>query len=283
MRIEYPGAVYHITSRGNNKSRIFYADDDRTRFLDVLANVIKKYNWICHSYCLMSNHYHLLIETQEANLSQGMRQLNSVYTMRVNKKHNKVGHLFQGRFKGVIVDRKKYLLELCRYIVLNPIRAKMVARPEDYYWSSHRATINDNQRPKFLTTEWVLSQFGKRYDTARKKYIDFVYAGINCANPWNDLRGQIILGKDEFLKTLEELIGEQIDIPEIPMAQRKVLQELYIAPVSLSKDLKNRNDLIFEMHYKKGMAIGKIARVFSLHPSTVSKVISRCQNSQFKT
>jgi len=182
MWIEYPGAVYHLTARGNAKGNIFYEDGDKKYFLTTLADVVKRYNWICHSYCLMSNHYHLLIETQEANLACGMRQLNGIYTMLFNKAHTRVGHLFQGRYKSIIIERENYLLELCRYIVLNPVRAKMVTRPENYFWSSYRAIIALQQCPSFLTTDWILSQFGKQHAIARKKYIEFVYAGIGGAN-----------------------------------------------------------------------------------------------------
>ena len=120
LRIEYPGALYHVTSRGNAREDIFFDEKDRQRFLATLAHVIRDYHWICYAYCQMTNHYHLLIETPEANLSRGMRQLNGVYTQALNRRHGRVGHIFQGRFKALLVEKDGYLLELCRYIVLNP-------------------------------------------------------------------------------------------------------------------------------------------------------------------
>ena len=153
LRIEYPGALYHVTSRGNARKRIFKDDGDRELFLRVLAFVVERCHWICHAYCLMDNHYHFLIETPEANLSQGMRQVNGVYTQAYNRGHGKVGHLFQGRFKAILVDKESYLLELCRYVVLNPVRAKLVDRSEDWPWSSYRATAGIEKAPAFLIRE----------------------------------------------------------------------------------------------------------------------------------
>src|SRR4030042_5793823 len=123
LRIEFPGAVYHVTSRGNARQTIFIDDEDRGGFLDLLSIVVERFNWICHAYCLMGNHYHLLIETPDGNLSKGMRELNGIYTQHFNRRHGRVGHVFQGRFKAILVEKDSYLLELCRYIVLNPVRA----------------------------------------------------------------------------------------------------------------------------------------------------------------
>jgi len=125
LRLEFPGALYHVTARGNARQAIVLDDRDRALFLVCLGEVVLRFGWICHAYCLMDNHYHLLIETPEGNVSRGMRQLNGVFTQRMNRCHNRVGHLFQGRFKAIVVERESYLLELCRYIVLNPIRAGM--------------------------------------------------------------------------------------------------------------------------------------------------------------
>ena len=131
LRLEFAGALYHVTSRGDRLEDIYNSDEDREAFLEVLAEVCARYNWKCHAYCLMSNHYHLLVETPDANLSKGMRHLNGVYTQRFNREHKEAGHLFQGRYKAILVDKKNYLLELARYIVLNPVRAEMVRVAED--------------------------------------------------------------------------------------------------------------------------------------------------------
>ncbi len=140
LRIEFPGAVYHITSRGNARLPIFDNFNCKKQFLTILEQVVDRYHWLCHAYCLMNNHYHLLIETIDPNLSAGMRQLNGVYTQSHNRKYKKVGHLFQGRYKSILVEKETYLLELCRYIVLNPVRANIVSCPGQYTWSSYKST-----------------------------------------------------------------------------------------------------------------------------------------------
>ncbi|MCL5260587.1 MAG: transposase [Gammaproteobacteria bacterium] len=277
LRIEFPGAIYHITSRGNASGLIFIEDNDRKLFLDIMADVIKRYNWICHSYCLMSNHYHLLIETVEANLSSGMRQLNGVYTMWFNKIHNRVGHIFQGRYKSIIIDRENYLLTVCRYVVLNPVRAKMVDRPENYIWSSYCAIAGLKKSPDFLTIGWILKHFEDQPASARVKYSEFVYAGMNGVSPWDSLRGQIILGKEKFCQTIEKMIGEKVNIPEISRAQRHFIIPPTAEQLTIAKkisSLQKRNEIIHGLHYKNGMAINKIAKLYSLHTSTISRIIN---------
>ena len=141
IRIEYPGAVYHVTSRGNAGNKIFSDDQDREIFLPILAAVVKRYNWLCHAYCLMDTHYHLMIETPDANLSIGMRQLNGIYTQKYNRRHETPGHIFQGRYKAILVQKENYLLELCRYVVLNPVRAGVVQKPESEDVGSNATAI----------------------------------------------------------------------------------------------------------------------------------------------
>tara|TARA_Y200000002_G_C22480933_1_gene578715 strand:+ start:109 stop:639 length:531 start_codon:yes stop_codon:yes gene_type:complete len=166
LRIQYPGAVYHVTSRGDRRENIYESDADRQAFLSTLWDVCERFNWICHAWCLMSNHYHLVIETPEANLSKGMRQLNGVYTQRFNRQHSKVGHLFQGRFKGILVQKDSYLVELLRYVVLNPVRAKMVVDVSDWPWSSYHVMVGKSTSPRCMNRAWLLSNFGKRSETA---------------------------------------------------------------------------------------------------------------------
>ena len=122
LRLQFPGAVYHLTSRGNARQKVFFTDADRELFLKTLTRVVRRYDWVCHAYCLMANQFHLLVETPKANLSIGMRQLNGIYAQSFNRRHNRTGHLFQGRFKAILVERESHLLELCRYVVLNPAR-----------------------------------------------------------------------------------------------------------------------------------------------------------------
>ena len=220
LRIEFPGAVYHITSRGNERKAIFRDDQDRKIFLDTLADVALRYNWFCHAYCLMDNHYHLLIDTPDGNLSIGMRQLNGLYTQRFNKRHGRVGHLFQGRFKAVLVQKDTHLLEACRYVVLNPVRAGRVQRPEEWIWSSYGATTGGTKLHRCLVTEWVLSQFGLERKMAEAGYRRFVRDGIGAGSIWESMRAQGVLGESDFIESLSEYVKGRKQIPEIAKSQR---------------------------------------------------------------
>src|SRR3970040_1017299 len=203
LRLEFAGALYHLTSRGDHRDKIFLDDEDRRTFLDLLGKEILQQHWICYAYCLMDNHYHLLIETPEPNLVRGMRRLNGVYTQAFNRRHGRVGHVFQGRYKGILVDKDSYALELCRYIVLNPVRAGMVRHPQDWRWSSYQATAGPSAAPDWLDVDWLLRQFAHETRRARYAYRRFVSAGIGRASPWVQLRGQIWLGGEEVLAQIE--------------------------------------------------------------------------------
>ena len=161
LRIEYPGALYHVTSRGDRQEAIFDDDQDRRAFLNILGDVVCRFRWRCQAYCLMGNHYHLMIETPEGNLTKGMRPLNGVFTQWSNRRHKRSGHLFQGRYKAILVDRDSHFLELARYIVLNPVRAAMVKHPRLWSWSSYGATVGKSPAPAWLSTDDLLAEFGK--------------------------------------------------------------------------------------------------------------------------
>jgi putative transposase len=278
LRIEYPGAVYHVTTRGNARADIFENDTDRNLFCTVLGQVVKRFNWLCHAYCLMSNHYHLLIETPDGNLSAGMRQLNGIYTQAFNRKHCKDGHLFKGRFKGVLVEKESHLLELCRYVVLNPVRACMVKAPGEYEWSSYLPTLGKRQKLDLLTTEWVLSNFSSSLRKARSEYQQFVKDGIEGKeSPWEKLSGQVVLGSETFLNKLKDILGEKEGIAEIPRIQRFVgrpsLSELFPFNDIQNKEVRNR--LIHEAHIKHGYTLKEISKVLNIHYTTISKVLNR--------
>jgi REP element-mobilizing transposase RayT len=202
LRLEFAGALYHVTTRGNEQRPIFlsHADDDRLAFLTILGRTCERFSWLCPAYCLMTNHYHLVIETPEANLSQGMRQLNGVYSQHINRTHGRVGHLFQGRFKAILVDKDSYLLELSRYVVLNPVRAGLVSRPGEWPWSSYRATAGEAAAPPFLASDWLLGAFAANRPQAVARYRQFVADGVNARSPWFDLKNQIYLGSERFVE-----------------------------------------------------------------------------------
>jgi putative transposase len=209
LRLEYSGALYHITSRGNGRAKIFRSDKDRDGFLTIVDAVIQKYRWLLHAYCLMDNHYHLVVETPEGNLSRGMRQLNGLYTQKFNWRHHGTGHVFQGRYKAILVDKESYLLELCRYIALNPVRAKIREKPEDWPWSSYRPTAGLSSPPSFLITDWILGQFGKRKKQAQSWYRTFVLEGISRESPWAEVKWQIFLGDTRFMDTFRTLLKDK--------------------------------------------------------------------------
>lgn len=274
LRIEYPGAVYHVTSRGNAKQNIYNNDEDREKFLLILTLVVERFHWICHSYCLMDNHYHLLIETPHSNLSAGMRQLNGIYTQTFNHRHRRVGHLFQGRFKAIIVEKQTHLLELCRYIVLNPVHAGMVQHPEDHPWSSYRATIGQTKVSDFLTVEWLLENFSPQTSRAQRLYREFVNKK-ETPSPWDKLTGQIYLGSDTFIQQVKNQTTTNISSKETPLAHRQAgrpeLADLLRQSTVQTKE--QRNKLIHKAHVEYGYKLNEIAEALGIHYTTVSKII----------
>jgi len=197
-RLQFPGALYHVSSRGNKGASIFPDERDRDLFLHELAETVRRYRWLCHSYCLMGNHYHLLVETTEPNLAAGAQRLNGAYAQELNRTYGQRGHVFQGRYHAVLVEKESHLLEVARYIVLNPVRARLCGEARDWKWSSYRATAGLAARPGFLAFDWILSQFGGDPRAAETRYRSFVADGAG-SNPWRHSRGTC-LGSEAFLQ-----------------------------------------------------------------------------------
>ena len=200
LRIEYPGAYYHITSRGNERKAIFRDDQDRVKFLELLGRAVEEFYIRLHGYVLMSNHYHILLETPKGNLNRALRYINGVYTQSFNRRHRRVGHLFQGRYKAILVDKDSYLLELSRYVHLNPWRVKKSQDPFAYRWSSLAAYLGRVTVPTWLTTIEVLSYFGSK--GKRGGYKEFVSHGMKSGfkTPWQEVRGQVVIGSADFVE-----------------------------------------------------------------------------------
>lgn len=274
LRIEFEGAVYHITSRGNAGQQIFLDDRDRQRFLDLLDSAVERYQWLCHAYCMMNNHYHLLIETPKANISRGMRHLNGVYTQYFNYRHSRYGHLLQGRFKAILVQKDTHLLELCRYIVLNPVRAGLVKNPVQWRWSNYAATTGWIKAPHFLTTDWTLSQFSGSKNEAQARYGKFVCAGA-VESPWTEVKGRILLGTDEFVEKLKDFLTKKESAREIPKVERYVnrpsLQDLF------NRKGQERDCAVYEAYARHGYSMSEIARHLGVHYTTVSRAIRRVE------
>jgi len=274
LRLELPGGVYHVTSRGDGREDIYLSDADRAIWLGVFAEVCERFNWVCHAWCLMSNHYHILVETPEANLAQGMRQLNGVYTQRFNRSHDRVGHVFQGRYKAIMVERDSYLLELARYVVLNPLRAKMVKRLENWPWSSFLATCGQAVSPPWLQTDWILGQFGSRRSSAIAKYVSFVYEGARLPSVWAQLQGQIYLGSEAFVKKMQSQIEQKPTLAEIPRAQRRAITQ----PLSQFEEHHPRNEAMSRAYLSGQHSMQAIAQHFGVHYSTVSRTIKNFEH-----
>ncbi|HAZ32058.1 MAG TPA: addiction module toxin RelE [Dehalococcoidia bacterium] len=269
LRIEYPGAVYHVTSRENNRQDIFLDGDDRIAFLEIVHQICDPFNWLCHAYCQMTNHYHLLLETIDPTLSRGMRQLNGVYTQTFNRHHDRVGHLFQGRFKAILVDKDAYLLEICRYVVLNPVRAKLVRSVKDWKW--YRSTAGMEEPLAFLTVDWILSQFDDRRLEAQKAYRRFVSCGREIS-PWEDLKGQIYLGRDTFVENL----SKSVKLAEVSRRQRLVSRP------SLTDILRNAEDnaAIAGAYREYGYTMKEIANHLGVHYATISRRLRKHERSE---
>lgn len=284
LRIEYPGAVYHITSRGNARTDIFCDDADREIFLRVLASVVERHAWRVYAYCLMGNHYHLLVETPEPDLSRGMRHLNGIYTQRFNRRHGRVGHLLQGRFKSIVVERERYLLELSRYIVLNPVRAGFMRSAGAWRWSSYRAAAGIQEVPSWLAVGSILARFSTDVRAAQRSYRMFVTEGLGLPSPWLDLRGQILLGTESFVQGLAPKLEILQGLEETPRVQRFAARpalDILLAGAQ-AKDQSRRNHAILDAYRMHRYTLAEIARHLGLHYSTVSRIANPSRR-QFKT
>lgn len=282
LRVEFAGALYHVTSRGNARADIFADDQDRQAFLETLGKVVQRLHWLCHAYCLMDNHYHLVLETPDGNLAKGMRQLNGIYTQAYNRRHRSVGHVLQGRYKAVLIQRESHLLEVCRYVVLNPVRAKAVQSATQWRWSSYRATAGMDKSPPWLTVDWVLSQFADRRDPAARHYRRFVQEGVGQPSIWKDAHDQALLGEPDFVERLRGYLRGAEEVKEIPRSQRYMgrptLQQLFDGKLSRAR----RDALIVRAVERHGYSQREVADTVGLHYSTVSRVANR-QKARSKT
>jgi len=263
LRVAFPGALYHLISRGNNRARVFRSDADYEAFLAILEQVVDRFGWVCHSYCLLGNHYHLLVETPHPNLPLGMRQLNGVFAQQYNRRRSRVGHVFQARYTSVLVERDPYLLNVVRYIAWNPVRAGLCRTPAEWKWSSYPAFLGLAPAPAFLSTDWVLAQFGGDRRNARERLREFVEG---------ERPGPLVLHAGVYATTegyLRERLGDGDPIEEIPRRQWQPVPptldevfKLHVRPVAVAY-----------RHY--GYALREIAEHLGCHYSTVSRRLRR--------
>jgi REP element-mobilizing transposase RayT len=278
LRIEFPGAVYHVTSRGDRREPIFADDEDRERLLEVLGQAMERFDAQVLAYCLMGNHYHFVLHTRRANLSLLMRHVNGVYTQAFNRRHEKVGHLFQGRFKAILVDRDAYLLAVCRYVELNPVRARLVRQPDAWRWSSYRAHARLDGAPDWLDVDGLHGYLLGRepggaadHRRAARQYADLVTSGADERLWDHALRQQIYLGDEAFVERMQTRIGEkQQSARDIPRAQRR-------KPVRLAQLLTqcaSREEALYRAYTEGGQSMTSIAAEVGLSVSRVSRLIA---------
>ena len=273
LRIEFPGALYHVTSRGDRRKTIFIDDADRERWIEVVELVCKRFNFVVHAYCQMGNHYHLIVETIEGNLAQGMRQLNSLYSQEFNRSHGMVGHVLQGRYKAILVQKESYLLELARYVVLNPVRAGLERNPEDWKWSSYWATLGLCRAPPWLSVDGIVSQFGATSELALQRYRQFIVEGIGQSSPLEETRHQIALGDEAFVaQHAQRLLGT--DFTAVVKKQRRV------GSMTLDQyrvKYSDRDEAMFFAYRSTAFTMVEIAMHFGVSYKTVGRAVRRLE------
>ena len=297
LRIDFPGAVYHVTSRGNRRSAIFEDDTDASLFLKVLGEALQRFNAQVLAYCLMTNHYHLVIVTPQRGLSLLMRQINGVYSQAYNRRHGVTGHLLQGRFKAILVDHDAYLMELCRYVELNPVRAGMVAAAGDWNWSSYAAHVGKVNAPTWLDVArlhaFVLGHeirldsdasaeareaHAQAHTQAALAYAELV-ASAPDVNLWADLQQQMFLGDADFIARMQALADPQL-------VQSNASRAATVAKPNRNSPLKwadwlercgNRNEALLMAHRESGISMTALAAEIGVTVARVSQLIKRAE------
>jgi REP element-mobilizing transposase RayT len=288
LRIEFPGAVYHLTSRGDRREAIYLDDADRQTQIDVIGQAMDRFDAVVLAYCLMGNHYHLVVHTREPNLSRLMRHVNGVYTQAFNRRHGMVGHLFQGRFKAILVDGDAYLLRLCRYVERNPVAAGLVANAGDWVWSSYRAHVGEADAPAWLDTDGLLAYLIETpmADAQDRQLATLAYAALvndaDCddAQFWQgSLRQQVYLGDDDFVSRMQaRSAAPQRLAVDVPKAQR-------LSALTLQDCLHRCADQATALHmaYRDGgITMTAIAQELGLSVSRVSRLIASVEREKAK-
>jgi len=267
MRIEFENAFYHVMSRGNHQETIFENDQDHERFIELLGEVCNRFQWRIWARCEMSNHFHLLVQTLEPTLSRGMRHLKGVYTQWSNARHAQVGHLFQARYKAILVDADSYLTEVIRYIVRNPLEAKMIESLDEYEWSSHPMTLSRKKPPEWFARAQVLELFGSNTRTAKRAYRSFVEeAALDIVEA---SRQQLFLGDEGFIAKMKAL-KEDSESTELSSEYIKAQRRRLVTIAELGNSL-DRDELI-RRAYGEGFPLKEIGDYVGLHYSSVCRI-----------
>jgi REP element-mobilizing transposase RayT len=268
-RIEFPGALYHVMSRGNRRAPIFFVDSDRLRWLETLSLICKRFNFVVYAYCQMTDHYHLMIETPAGNLSQGLHHLNGMYAQYVNRRHALLGHAFQGRYKAVLVQKETHLLELSRYIVLNPVRAGMTQCADEWFWSSYGATVGAIPAPPWLGTSWLLSQFGSTRSAAIAAYKNFVHEGVGQQSELLSAK-QVVLGDNAFV---EQYLGDT-GLPN-PVHLSRSQRRLFAKPLAHFAETFSRTEAMARAYQTMAFTMDEIAAHFGVSARTVQRAVKQ--------
>ncbi len=281
LRIQYPGAFYHITSRGNERKAIFKSKRDRTKFLSYLESASERYDAVIHAYCLMENHYHLLLETPRSNLSQILHHINGAYTTYFNVKRNRAGHLFQGRYKAILVEKDAYCQELTRYIHLNPVRARVAERPAEYTWSSYRYFIGLKESPRWLKDDSILGYFDKDRKIAQRLYRNFVEKGLgkDLEDPLKDVFASTFLGKEEFVSWAKEkwIAYKNADVRNVPVLKRLMSKPSFEKIDEIVESVVGRENRLFKKfclyssHQVVGFPLKETGAYYHMRGSAVSQ------------
>ncbi len=283
LRITFPGAFYHVTSRGNERKAVFKSKRDREKFLEYLESATQRYNALIHTYCLMNTHYHLLVETPSGNLPQIMRHINGAYTTYFNVKRDRSGHLFQGRYKAILVDIDEYAKELSRYIHLNPVRAKIVETPEDYEWSSYKFYIGRQKAANWLYRDFILGYFGKKLSSAQTGYQKFVnaLAHQDYDSPLDQVVSSTLLGSADFIAFIKDnflsVKKPDKELPALKELAKKTIQEIFekVELVFTRDKVLARTVKMYLCQRNTGKKLKEIGMHFGIGESGVSQVCRR--------
>lgn len=287
-RLHIPGGLYHVILRGNARQDIFFDDDDRLLWMKILQAGLERYGDEVHAYCWMTNHVHMAIRSGVSPLSGLMRFTAAQYSRKTNRKMGRSGHLFERRYRAILVDADSYLLELIRYIHLNPVRASLSTAPEDYHWSSHRAYLGD-QTTVWLSIDWVLSLFGKNRLMARLAYARFIADGNNCQVPEELKTGvekdERLAGDEQFVQafmgiTAVESPGRSFDQIISEYCRQHSVSEIELAAPRRTRATARHRAILATQVIQEGAAtLAEVARRFKRSDASLSQAISRLKTA----
>ncbi|MBK8174408.1 MAG: helix-turn-helix transcriptional regulator [Rhodospirillales bacterium] len=286
LRIEFADAVYHVSARGNAGQTIFLKDGDRRAFIELLGREVAQHRWRCHGFCLLDDQYRLLIETPEANLGRGIGRLNAMYSQWFNRRHGRVGHLFQGRYKAIVIEKAVWIARLARDLAWAPVHAGLAKRPGHWEWSSHRLLAKNRQGPPWLVIDDILAEFAGAPEGTRKAYRLFVAEGKNAPSPWASVRAQMYLGSEAFLRSMAERARSRPSeqIPRAMLCPDRPTRETIIDAVATAAgvaattalDRHARQDVfrvtVYLLRRAANLSLKEVAALAGVSPPRVSQI-----------